>query len=373
MPIASQLISSRSARSNLPYRDFNFRTESRELPKMGININDHVVNKMHKKINEFAMDNALSLQQPITTPSITTPLQFAQFWMPGLVEVATAYRGIDDFVGLDIMGNWEQEQVVQGIKELLGTPQLYSDETNVPYASLNVNWIFRTIVRFELGMRVGRLAEARNALAYIELASDTRNSIELNLEILRNNVGFLGFNAGDNQTYGFLNDPSLPGYMTVPEGLSTSTQWTQKTTLEIINDIQLAISTLRTQSKNVVDPQRLDLTLAVSTNRVDRLSTPTELGYTILEWLKLNYPRIRVVNAAELDVANGGANVFYLYADSIPDGGSDNGKVWVQAVQTKFLNLGVAVYEKYYSEDYSNATAGLMLKRPYAVVRFTGI
>jgi hypothetical protein len=37
------------------------------------------------------------------------------------------------------------------------------------------------------------------------------------------------------------------------------------------------------------------------------------------------------------------------------------------------MALGVEKRAKSFVEDYANATAGVMCKRPYAVVRFTGL
>ena len=77
--------------------------------------------------------------------------------------------------------------------------------------------------------------------------------------------------------------------------------------------------------------------------------------------------------APNLNKANGGANVFYLYAEEINDGSTDDNRVWVQVVPAKFMALGVDQGAKGITEDYTNATAGVMCKRPYAVYRATGI
>jgi hypothetical protein len=42
-------------------------------------------------------------------------------------------------------------------------------------------------------------------------------------------------------------------------------------------------------------------------------------------------------------------------------------------VLTKFQVLGVEQKAKGYLEDYTNATAGIMCKRPYAVIRRSGL
>jgi hypothetical protein len=79
------------------------------------------------------------------------------------------------------------------------------------------------------------------------------------------------------------------------------------------------------------------------------------------------------VSAPQLNGANGGSNVFYLFADAVQDLSSDDGRAFAQIVPAKFQVLGVQQMAKGYEEDYSNATAGIICKRPFAVVRYTGI
>lgn len=344
----------------------------RGLSRLGIHLGkganvDATINRM---IKSFAMD---SLQPLVTQPSIVTPIQFLQMWLPGFVHVLTAARRIDDMIGMQVMGNWIDEQVVQGILEETGLAIPYGDYQNTPYSSFNVNFVYRTVIRFELGMRVGMLEEARTARINVDNAASKRGAAALNLEIQRNLIGFNGYNSGANNTYGFLNDPGLPNYYTVPVGASTFTYWSTKTMLEICADIRTAVENLRTNSKDQIDPERTDLTLGLPTAVVDYLTTISDFGYSVRKWMQDTYPRMRVVSAPELDGANGGANVGYLFADKVADASTDGGNTWLQPVPSKFLVLGVAKYEKWYTEDYLNATAGAMLKRPYAVVRFSGI
>ena len=49
------------------------------------------------------------------------------------------------------------------------------------------------------------------------------------------------------------------------------------------------------------------------------------------------------------------------------------GATFVQIVPAKFQALGTEKQAKGYVEDFSNATAGLFVKRPFAVQRLTGI
>ncbi len=354
--------------------DFN-ASEFRSLPKIGINLSEQSVKKMmygYKQALDslHAMD---ALQPTITTGSVGTPVQFLQNWLPGFVFVITAARKIDDIIGIMITGSWEDEQIVQGILERTGAGQVYGDYTNVPLSSWNTNFNYRTVVRFEEGMKVGVLESARAARMLVDDSGMKREAAALNLEINRNAVGFYGFNSGDNNTYGFLNDPGLLAYTEVAVGASTSTLWSTKTFLEICKDIRTAIVTLRTQSQDTIDPEKVDLTLAISTDAVDYLSTTSDFGISVRDWLRVAYPRIRVVSAPQLNNAYTSDNVFYLFADKIDDMSTDGGRVWIQPVPTKFQVLGVQQLAKAYEEDYSNATAGAMCKRPFAVTRWFGI
>ena len=357
-------ISGRDARP-LPASAMDARAcaQYRELSRLGINLSDSDVAKMHA----YGMDSTLTALT--TTASIGTPVQFLQHWLPGFVEVMTAPRNIDLLIGMAAVGSWEDEEIVQGIKEATGKAAVYGDQTNIPLASWNANFERRTVVRFEQGFQVGQLEEARAARMNVNSGADKRAAAGQSLEINRNLVGFYGYNDGANRTYGFLNDPALPSYEA-----NIGPAWASATFLEITANIRAMVGRLITQSKGLVDPRKTSTTLALANAVVNTLSITNTLGtQSVADWMKQTYPMMRVESAPELDLANGGANVGYMYADSIADGGSDGGAVWLHAVPTKFQILGVEKTAKGYKEDFTNATAGAFLKRPFAVTRITGI
>lgn len=344
--------------------------EYKDLAKIGIGFTPQYLQGATKYYSA-AMDDQQNL---ITTASIGTPVQFLQNWLPGNVHVITAARKIDDLVGIMTSGSWEDEEIVQGVLEPVGFPVSYGDYTNVPLASWNINFERRTVVRFEKGLKVGRLEEARAGRMRVDSAGEKRNQCGLSLEIQRNLIGFLGFNNGSNRTYGFLNDPNLPAYVTVPTGAAASTLWSKKTALEIITDIQTAAAALQNQSQDNINPEDIETTLALPTISYQWLNTVSTLvANSVRMWISQNYPKMRVISAPQLNAANGGSNVFYLYADRISDASSDGGATFLQVVPAKFQALGVEQQAKGFVEDYTNATAGIMVKRPWAVVRYSGI
>ncbi len=264
---------------------------------------------------------------------------------------------------------------MQGYLEQTGRAIPYGDYTNIPLSSWNPNYETRTIVRFEQGMAVGQLEAARAAKVKIDSANEKRSAATVQLEIQRNAIGFNGYNNGLNYTFGFLNEPNLPAYTEVANGATSGTPgWATKTYLDITADLRVAYSTLRIQSGDNIKPDKTAITLAIATASVDYLSTVSQYGNSVWDWIKENYPNTRVMSAPELSGAHLSDNVFYMYAESVVDGlSSDDKGVWMQPVPAKFKVLGIENRAKSYVEDYTNATAGALLKRPYAVVRYYGI
>lgn len=321
----------------------------------------------------YGMD---AIQSNLTVPSTGTLIQNLQGWLPGAVATITAEQTIDEFAGIMTIGSFEDVQIVQQIVENTSNPQSYSDYTNVPLSGVNVNYVYRDTVQWEDGFRVGFREELVGARGRLNMAALKRESVmKFGLELMRNRIGFYGQNSGLNQTYGVLTDPGLPSYVTVASGaVSSSLLWSQKTFQEIYQDILAGIAFIRTQSLGVVNPEKLSMTLAVPINRIDYLSRTTDFNISVLDWLKKNYPNIRIISIPEFDNANGGANVFYLFADNVNDGTStDGGQTFIQMVPAKFIVTGVERHTKSYEEGFAMSTAGVMCKRPYAVYRATGI
>lgn len=346
-----------------------------DLDRIGLGFDSVNVNAMYDRFvtaYKMAFD---SIQQPLTTASIPNLQQFLQNWLPGIVKIMTAARKIDDITGMQTVGSWEDEEVIQTLLENQGTAIVYGDYSNVPLSDWNVNYENRTNVRFESGFRVGRLEEARAGRQNINSGAEKRLGAAQALEIQRNAVGFYGFNDGNNKTYGYLNDPGLPTYQEVAAtGSGSSTLWSSKTFLEICADLRTAYQALRTQSQDTIDPETHEITLVIATAARDYLSTNSDFNVSVEDWIKKSYPKTRIVSAPQLNSAHSSLNVFYMHADTVTDGiSTDGGQVFAQIVPAKFQLLGVQQLVKGYEEDYTNATAGIMLKRPYAVVRYFGI
>lgn len=205
-------------------------------------------------------------------------------------------------------------------------------------------------------------------------AETKRQGATVGLEIFRNAIGFYGWNSGTNRTFGFLNDPQLPAL--IPSSVAGGWNGAAGTFQGITGDLRMAIVQLRTQSQDQIDPEKVDMTFVLPTDRVDYLSVTTDYGVSVRDWLEQTYKKARVTSAPELQAADGANNVMYLFAEEIDssiDGSTDGGETFAQLIQTKFMTLGVEKRAKSYVEDYANGSAGTLCKRPWAVVRVTGI
>lgn len=345
-----------------PYKIKGTQVLFNELKKHGIHLNQ----------DGFARATMDSLQPSITQGTVSVPVQFLQYWLPTAIEIITAPRKIDDAIGYTIAGDWCDEQVVYKTRERSGTAQSYDDYNEIPFADWNVNFDVRTILRFEIGIRVAILEQERAAKMRESPDRDKREAASEALEIMRNSIGFYGFNGGSNLTYGLLNAPGQPAYVTANIGASGFTQWADKTLLEIIADIQQMASGINESSLGKIDPFETPTTLLLANPAYIPLATPSDFGYSVMEYLKRTFPKMRVVQCPQLDAVESGLNGAYLYAENV-SGVSETWPVFEQFIQTKFRTLGVEQQVKGYKEGYSMATAGSTCMAPYGLYRLLGV
>ena len=330
-------------------------------------------------VNGVATDSALleglgvnvfdAAPATITTASSGTPVQKLQMWDPEMIRIATAPTKADDIMGRRIIGDWEDEEIITKVIEPIGQAVGYGDSSNVTLANFNTNFEHRDIVRFELGYEVTRLEEKRAAKMQVSADAEKRFAVTNGLKITMNNVAFNGYNTGNNATYGMLNDPNLSNYITVATGAGGDTEWSSKTFSEITADLRAAFAQLSLQTKGLFEPQNMATTLCLPPSQYEYLTVTTEIGgYTIKSWLENNYPKCRIELAPQFAGANSNSDVFYLFADRL-----NEQEVLNQNVQAVLMYLGFEPKAKGKVEDFSNATAGFMLRQPLGLVRYAGI
>lgn len=309
----------------------------------------------------------------ITQGNIGNVVQFFQYWMPEAIEVITAKRNADALLGRDIMGTFEDEEVVVRTLERTGQVRPYSDASDVPLVSWNQTLEKRLNLRFELGMKSGKLADLRASKMLVNSDSEKRAAIATAFAINQNEIAFNGYNsynASSNTTggltYGILNDPNLLPYVTE----ANAKVFSACTFDEMVERINLWMSELIVTSKQNVNPfvdkGRFGIAPAAYSAMV---TTMNSLGTkSVLGWFKETYANIEVLPIIEYATANGSDDVAYIIMDSL-----NTKPVVRQAVTSEMHLLGVEPKLKGTLEGYVSSTAGTIVCQGLGIVRATGV
>lgn len=331
--------------------------------------NDEGVQAMIKIAQESAV--AFDAAEAQTGSTIAAGVQFLQHFLPKTIKVITEKRTIDDMVPRTIAGEWHDEEIVQPVVEELGQLAVYTDDADFPLSGFKPSYMKRTIVRFEAGLQTGKLEEMRTAAMKMRVSAQDikRSATALVFAQGANDVGFYGYNNGENGTWGILNEVGLAEYNSIASGASGSSLWANKTFKEIVRDLNTAAKVLRKQSGSNFDANNDPFTLAIAADCVDYLNTVNELGnQSVAEWIQKTWKKCRVVSIPQLSGCNGGANAFYMLMKSL--GGNT---VVDNYVASQMRLLGTERRAKGLREDYTNALAGVLVAQPTGIVRFAGI
>ena len=309
----------------------------------------------------------------ITEPTIGNLVQFFQYWMPEAIEIITAKRNADALFGRDIMGAWEDDEVVVTTLERTGQIRPYSDVSDVPLVSYNPAFERRQNVRFELGMQSGKLADLRASRMRINPDSEKRAALAQAFAIGQNEIAFLGYNSYDSSsnpngglTYGGLNDPNLLGYVTE----SSAKTFANCSFLEMVARINLWMTELVEQTKQNANPFVDKITVGIAPAAyVAMVNTMNQLGTkSVMAWFTETYKNAEVLPINEFTAANGADDVCYIILNQL------NGKPVVrQAITAEMRLLGVEPKLKGTLEGYTSGTAGVIVTQGLGIVRATGV
>jgi hypothetical protein len=322
------------------------------------------------------MDSAIMPPTSATMPaSNLIPIQYLQHSQTGFVDFISQVRMADEAFGQVIYGDWFMEQVITKYISGSGAPGLYSNSDNVPIVGISDEFQISDVVIAELGVSFDTVAISRAALIDLELEFWGQKYVINFLEDLRNRMAFRGFDVQNSRTYGILNHPSLLPYNTFPIGASGSTEWSQKTYLEITGDIRLMDGQMRTQSGYHADAGKYNTTMLLSGSAYSALTTSTDYGETVWTFLDKNYKNVNVLAVPEMEDAVGGENAAYWYLNKEPavaSSSTDDGAILQQLILAKSLLLGSKQELKRNEKVIISSYAGLNVKRPVFITRFAG-
>lgn len=311
-----------------------------------------------------AMDAGL-VGNAVTTGYV--PAETLQTWMAGTVRAITTPVDIDFIVGITTIGNWHDEEINVRTEEALGTAQLYGDSANIPLAGNNPGYESRQVVRFEQGFSVGELERRRLGAAGFDQDTGKRRAVAASLDATRNAVGWSG--VAGTTTYGLLNDLNLPTALSQTSGVT----WDSGLTFdEAVADFVALRNALDTQMGIALRDDATYLFVLPTGYRgfMNLYNTAGTLSFG--GWLKENYPNLRVEYAAKLkDASANNKDLAYLIAENVAnlDESTVDSATVTQLVPARYEVIGSETRSKEYVETASNALAGVMVLRPWAVAR----
>lgn len=327
------------------------------LTKMGFSCDASILNdaKYLDIVKSYAQDAGLALG----AANIPALGQFFQFWFTDIVRALYRGRSAKQVYGVDQVGDWTTEQVVQPKLELTGDMALYDDFSRPPLASYNLGWATRDTVRFETGVEVTKLEEARAAGMRQNAYQLKKEATVLKNDIFSNKVYWNGF---EGRTMGILNSI----------GSATSVGFNMKdaatTVLTIQNKFATWVQDLTNRLAGNFDPTRDAVIFNLPLAWQSVMTKTTEYGWSVSDWLKKQYPNVEIRYSVELNAASANdkdkAIVFAPMVDGV-------GKKTVSLLQTSALRLvGAIPTLKGMQEAYSSSTAGVLVACPAAIALY---
>lgn len=351
--------------------DFKFAndaTDEKVLNALGFGFSESAKRQMVLD-GAIAMDAAPAM---FTTPSAGMPVQFGQYWDADVIKPIFAKKMADELMPLVVAGSWYDVQVVTPVQEILGNAELYTDYANPSNANYNINFVTRSIIRFQKAVQVGRLQEGQAAQMRQNARSLTTLAASNALDVMRNQCAFTGFVQGNEAIYGVLNDPNLANYGTLSVGARGDTKFSEKSAIEIINDLRKGVQDLTTKLNGNFNPMTdkfsiwLPVACEMALSAVPQY-TNGDTPFSVNAFIRSTWKNCEVKFIPQFNAAVGGENVMYIVKDDV-----DGSATMKQYITSRMFMVGFERKVSSTIELYSNSTAGVLVRYPIGVVRYVG-
>lgn len=321
-----------------------------------------------------ALADAMDSAPTVTDAGVNAPWFYLNYMAKRAIQVATQRTTIDDILGRTQEGSWAHVAVTKQFRELTGKTANYKDFADITAPRVNRGYtrMTRSVIRLSAGMIVSELENRQSALVpgMYSPHQDKREAIALITKLDRDAIGYFGYQLGDAECYGLLNDPNLDAFTEVAAGAGTvGKTWAAKTFHDITRDIMTAVAKVQSQAKANFIPASQGFKLVIPVSCDQYLGKVPECGgVTVREWFKKQYPKAEIVVSPVFDGAVGGENCFYVIVDKI--GVSPCAE---QVVPASLFMVGSMKRETGHSELWSMATCGTFVEQPIGIARYFGI
>ena len=312
-------------------------------------------------MKDFITDGMV-MDAAITSPNVGVPSVFTAYVDPAVVRILTAPRNARLLFGETKKGDWTTSSAIFKAAEITGETAPYTDYGNEPTADVNVVYPERDNYVYQTTIRYGEREAAVASRATIDLISEKQRSAAEVLDIDANKFYLRG--VAGKRIYGLLNDPNLNADIS-PTTVGSATQWADKTTIQIYDDIIKLFGELATNSAGRIAIDS-DLVLAAPPAVMVMLGKSTEYGKSVIDILKNYFTNIDFVTLPELATASG--NSVLMAARTV-----DGAPVAELGYSEKMRSHQLIPELSSYKQKFSAGTYGAIVLRPFAIQIMSGV
>lgn len=320
-----------------------------------------------KLMTSAAMGALLAMDAAMTTaPNNAIPAFLSTYVDPEVVRVLMAPTNAEKVFDPVKKGTRGVGVAAFPLVEETGEVAPYSDYGREGVSEYNANWPTRQEYGFQTVTQWGDLESAVMSMAQINAANEKQVASANTVKRGHNRIWFFGI-AG-LQTYGILNDPSLPSPH-VPATVGGAITWADKTANAIYDDVVTLYAKLCDQMKGLqADGLNMSapLKLCFSNTVAPMLKKKNDFGVSVQQMLAEAFPAMQFVTAPEYDTASG--QLVQLICPKV-----DGQKTGILAYTELLHAHGVVRELSSYQEKKSAGNFGAVIKQPFAVAQMLGV
>ena len=300
----------------------------------------------------------------VTTANSGVPVEFTSYIDPMVIPILTATRGAREIFGEAKKGDWTTSYARFQTSEITGEVEAYTDYGQGGASDVNPTFPVRTQYIYQTNIRYGDREVDVASRARLQLAADKQRAAATVIDIASNKFALYG--VAGLEIYGLLNDPNLPADVAPLPNADLKTQWTQKSTKEIYEDVLHLFGKMADRGAGHIDANT-ELVLATSPATQVQLGKATDFNISARQMLETYFPKIRFVVLPELATATSGTSIL-LVAPTIE--GLPTAQI---GFSEKFRAMRLIPESSSFHQKFVGSSYGTIIYRPFAIGKMTGV
>lgn len=344
---------------------FNYNDLRVILPKRGM----VMMGNQHKLLDEkakfeleqrIAMDAQPALQ---TTNNASILAYYTTFIDPRIVEYLFAPLEAVNVAGSERkMGTWLDDLIAFNVVEWTGQVSSYGDYSEAGTSGANANYPQRQPYIYQTMTSWGVREIERAGLQKLDWLAQKSEASIWTLNNFQNNSYFFG--VAGLRNYGLLNDPNLPAPI-APSGSGSAALWSNKTALQIYNDILSIVTDLLTRGKGLVN-KNTPMTMAFSSYADGEMGKTNDYGFSVTDLVKKNFPNMKIVVAPQMSTVAG--ELVRIKADNVRNQPTEE-----CSFNEKLRAFPIITLSSSYKQKKAQGTNGAVIYRPGFVSSMLGV